>query len=500
VGTPSQSIAILTARRARFRTRPTLLLAYFGVLLLLELLAELWLANEVPAVRALSRWSLLVLAVVPLLGLLTWRGYQADLEFAAFAERDLIRKLALSLTAEYNPERIPQLIVRQTQELTAARAVLLARPAVAGYRVETVGGDTSSQLIGQILPIALDSPGICGQALRTGRPVVLPDTWCDAGLAARRELALSDKVRSAAVVPLSLGGEIVGLLGLHGDRIQQFTPELVTLLALYAEQAAGPYYSTQLAASVSQLDAAKQLDQLKTEFLSAVAHELQTPLSPILGWSELLLTREYAPNQARPLLQQIHEGAQHLSVLVNDLLDLSRGEAGRLALELDQLDLAELIEHAVARWREQAPSHNVVFATSGALPFRGDQHRLRQVLDNLLSNATKYSPPGTRVFITARGEPDGRVCARFSDQGIGLTPDEHDRLFTKFYRTETARKQASGTGLGLALCRLILEAHGGTIQVESDGHGCGSAFTLTLPVNGPAKETSQAASFATIRG
>src|SRR5206468_1837424 len=124
------------------------------------------------------------------------------------------------------------------------------------------------------------------------------------------------------------------------------------------------------------------------------------------------------------------------SVLVGDLLDLSRGEAGRLALELEQLDAGDLIEAAVARWREQSPQHHFVAAVSKPLPLRADRNRLRQVLDNLLSNAVKYSAAGTRVFITARGDAAGQLTIRVSDQGLGLQTDELDRLFAKFYRTE----------------------------------------------------------------
>jgi signal transduction histidine kinase len=220
----------------------------------------------------------------------------------------------------------------------------------------------------------------------------------------------------------------------------------------------------------------------------------------MLGWSELLLAREYTAEQARPMLENIYEGAQHLSVLVNDLLDLSRGEAGRLALDVTDVDLTELLEAAVERHKEQFPSHSFVLALAGALPLRGDPHRLRQVLDNLLSNAAKYSEPGTRVLVTARADSNGRVVMRVSDQGLGLTPEECQRLFSKFYRTESARKFAAGTGLGLALCKLIVEAHGGDIWVETDGPGQGSAFSLSLPSSGPVDEATQAADFTAIKG
>jgi signal transduction histidine kinase len=478
--------------------------AYLAVLLALEMAAEFWWVDQAPAVQALMRWSLLALAIAPLSAVIAWRAHQADRTIQAVterdAERDLVRRLALELTAEYQPGAVPGLLLRQVRELSGARLAFLASPAGDDYQVEMAAGDDTARLVGHRLPIGDQSPGIAGDALRSGRPTFLSDTWCDQGLASRRELGLSDKIRSAAAVPLVVRGEVVALIGLHSDRIGQIDEERAGLLELYAEQAAGPFENSLLTASVSQLDAAKQLDQLKSEFLSAVAHELRAPLSPMLGWSELLLMRDYAPEQARPMLQNIYDGARHMSVLVGDLLDLSKGEAGRLKLDVEETELAELLDSAVERQKEMATSHHFVLAATGGLPIKADRHRLRQVFDNLLSNAVKYSQPGTRVFVTARTEPDGTAVVRISDQGLGLTQEECDRLFSKFYRTDSARKFASGTGLGLALCKLIVEAHGGTIKVESEGPGLGSAFSFSLPQGGPPSEAAQRAEFATIKG
>lgn len=477
--------------KLRFRPPPVAILLYLGILLGLELLADALLLNEPPPARALARWSLLVLAAAPLLGLIAWRSCQADQVVAAGAARDRVRQLALALAAEDDPERVPALLTRQVRELSGARIAFLARPDGDAFRVDLVVGDGSQHLVGQRLPIGPDSPGLAGEALRTGQPAVLADTWCDAGLAARRELALPDKARSAAVLPLVSRGEVLALIGLHADAAQSIDQRRLELLTLYVEQAAGPFENSLLFSNVSRLNHAEQLDQLKSEFLSAVAHELRAPLGPLVGWCELLLTREYSPDQARPMLESIHEGAQHLSVLVGDLLDLSRGEAGRLSIEPEEMQFGELLESTLGRWREQDQQHEFVLMASGDIPLRADRHRLRQVLDNLLSNASKYSSAGTRVLVTARSEAGGSTAVRVSDQGLGLTEEEREGLFTKFYRTESARRQAPGTGLGLALCRLIVEAHGGRIEVESDGPGCGSAFTFTLPTARPDSKPAQ---------
>jgi signal transduction histidine kinase len=467
--------------KLRFRPPSAALILYLAILLGVELLAEALLINEAPPARALARWSLLVLAAAPALGLIAWRSCQADEHLAVGAARDRVRQLALALTAERDKERVPEMITRQAFELSGARLAFLARPDGEAFRVDTVVGNGAQHLVGQRLAIGPDSPGLAGQALRSGKPAALADTWCDAGLLARRELALPDRARSAAALPLVVRGEVIGLIGLHAETVRKFDERRLELLGLYAEQASGPLENALLSTNVTRLSAVQQLDQLKSEFLSAVAHELRAPLGPLVGWCELLLTRDYTPEQARPMIEKIHEGGQHLSVLVGDLLDLSSGEAGRLALDPEQLDFGELLETTIQRWREQDQRHEFVLMSAGDLPLQADRHRVRQVLDNLLSNAAKYSPEGSRVLVTARSESDGSLTVRVSDQGMGLTHEESENLFTKFYRTDSARRQALGTGLGLALCRLIVEAHGGRIEVESDGPGCGTAFTFRLP-------------------
>ena len=492
---------VVLGAEGQFRPRPGLFVVYLAGLLGIELLAEWLLAGDSPPIRALIHWSIVALAITPVFGLVAWRALQADHRLAAVAERDQVLRLVRQLTGAEEPREVAGLILRQLRELTHAKLAFLARPEGDGYVVDQVDGDVGYRLVGQQLQISAESGGIAGKAIRSRKIEVLDDTWSELGLASRRELALSDRVRSVAVVPLVMRGELVGLVALHAEKVGQIGPDTLRLIELYAEQAAGPLENAVLTHSVNQLDQARQLEQLKTEFLSAVAHELRAPLSPIIGWSELLLNHTYSAEQARPMLEHIHQGAQHMAVLVSDLLDLSRGEAGRLKLELDEVDLAVLIEDAVARWREQESEHKFVVAASGPLPLQGDRHRLRQVLDNLISNAAKYSPPGSRVFITARGEPNGRLVLRVSDQGLGMTREELQKVFTKFFRTDAARKAAPGTGLGLALCKLIVEAHGGEIVVESEGPGYGTAFTVALPTAGPPTQHGQAvASFAAVRG
>lgn len=473
----------------RFRPHPAPVALFFGLLLAIELLTGFVLEDQALLVQALARWTLLLFVLAGAGLLISWRVSRQTQQFADNRDQTRVRGMIAALAAEPEPGRVPRLIVEQLRELSSARLAFLARPEKGLFRVDIVAGDDARRLLGQQLQITPESAGIAGEALRTGTPAVLPDTWCDAGLASRRELALSDRIRSAGVVPLVLRGEIVGLVGLHAETPGALRPESVAVLAEYASSAAGPLENALLTASIRQRDTANQIEQEKSEFLTALVHEVRAPLAPLLGWTELLLTREYSPEQARPILLDLRESVQHLSVLVGDLVDLSRGEAGRLELQLEDLDLGQLLDTAIARWREQAPEHHFVLAVQGPLLLRGDRHRLRQVVDNLLSNAVKYSPPGSRVYITGRGEGVRKLVVRVSDQGLGLAPEEREQVFNKFFRAEAARNHAGGAGLGLALCQMIVRAHGGDIRAESDGPGRGSAFTFALPGTGPASFT-----------
>jgi signal transduction histidine kinase len=220
---------------------------------------------------------------------------------------------------------------------------------------------------------------------------------------------------------------------------------------------------------------------VKTDLVSNVSHELRTPLSSILGFSDLMLKRDLPAGDRRRYLEVIRAESARLATLLNDLLDLQRQELGVLELRLAEFDLNGLLDVQVTLYSAQSSVHELVLTPSPEpVIIRGDPDRLAQVIGNLLSNAIKYSPDGGRVDVTAsliRGE--GWSWIR--DRGLGIPRDHQDRVFTKFFRGEAARKRAiSGTGLGLVLARQIVEAHGGSIGFESE-EGKGSTFWVRLP-------------------
>jgi signal transduction histidine kinase len=222
-------------------------------------------------------------------------------------------------------------------------------------------------------------------------------------------------------------------------------------------------------------------ERLKTDLVSNVSHELRTPLSSILGFSDLMLKRDVEPEDRRRYLGVIRAESARLATLLNDLLDLQRQELGVLELRLTEFDLNELLELQVTLYSAQSSVHELLLTPSPEpVIIRGDPDRLAQVIGNLLSNAIKYSPDGGKVEVTAsliRGE--GWVWVR--DRGLGIPRDQQDRVFTKFFRGEAARRRAiSGTGLGLVLARQIVEAHGGSLGFDSE-EGKGSTFWVRLP-------------------
>ena len=236
----------------------------------------------------------------------------------------------------------------------------------------------------------------------------------------------------------------------------------------------------------SDITERRELDQMKEELISLVSHELRTPLTSILGFVELLLEGEAGPlaDEQQKFLTIVQGNADRLMGLVNELLELSRIEAGRMELHPIALQLAPLIQRVSDSLRPsiEGKGQRLTLELADDLPtVWADADRVTQILSNLLSNAQKYTRPGGAISVAAQGQA-GSVCVAVSDTGIGLTPAEQAQLFTKFFRARNPATQAvEGTGLGLAITRSLIELHGGRISVES-APGEGSTFSFTLPI------------------
>jgi signal transduction histidine kinase len=236
--------------------------------------------------------------------------------------------------------------------------------------------------------------------------------------------------------------------------------------------------------------AERDLQRTKDELVSVVSHELRTPLATVVGFAELLLTREWSEADRRRFLTVTVEEGRRLTKLINDFLDLQRMEGGRQPIELQSTDLMPILERAVAGAGDD-PRRPISLEVAEHLPsVQADAERVQQVLSNLLSNARKYSPTGGAVRVAAL-VVDGAIQVSVSDQGLGIPPEALHRVFEKFYRVDNSdRRTIKGTGLGLAITREIVETHGGRIWAESSGPGRGARFCFTLP---PAADSCVAA-------
>jgi PAS domain S-box-containing protein len=232
--------------------------------------------------------------------------------------------------------------------------------------------------------------------------------------------------------------------------------------------------------SLRDITALKDIERMRNEFLSTATHELRTPLTSIQGFSEILLTRELQSQRQKHYLTMINDQATQLARIIDELLDLSRLESKQgLQFDFKPVRMDGLVAEMLQPFVDTSPRHH--FQLKGlhnASPVLADRFRLMQVLRNLVSNAIKYSPDGGKITILAQ-PTSGYLTVSVQDEGIGMTPEQQVRLFEKFYRVDST--STPGTGLGLVICKVIVEGHGGEIWVESKP-GVGSAFCFTLPL------------------
>lgn len=235
----------------------------------------------------------------------------------------------------------------------------------------------------------------------------------------------------------------------------------------------------------------RQLDMVsrhKSEFLANMSHELRTPLNAIIGFSELLLERLFGELNAKQedYLKDIHSSDHHLLALINDILDLSKIEAGHMELNRSSFDLATALEGTITLVRERAERHGISLSLAvdpAVGEISGDERKIRQIVVNLLSNAVKFTPDGGSVTVTANRTAEA-VEVAVSDTGVGIAAEDQEAIFEEFRQVGQSNQKQQGTGLGLALAKRFVELHGGRIRVDS-ALGQGSTFTFTLPVTPP---------------
>ena len=330
--------------------------------------------------------------------------------------------------------------------------------------------------------------GATGQAATTRAPVEVSDiaNAREYTGARARPLLVRLGYRSLLSVPLLREQQIMGALTVWRRRSGNFEPEVVNLLQTFATQSVLAIQNARLFREIE--DKSRQIEAAnrhKSEFLANMSHELRTPLNAIIGFSEVLGERlfgELNEKQAE-YTDDILSSGRHLLSLINEILDLSKVEAGRMELEVATFDLPLAIDNARTFVRERATKHGItldVTVDERLGDFVGDERKIKQILLNLLSNAVKFTPEGGRIGIEAR-QADGVVEISVSDTGVGIAPEDQPKIFEEFRQVGSDyTHKVEGTGLGLTLAKKFVELHGGRIWVESEV-GKGSRFIFTLP-------------------
>jgi len=316
------------------------------------------------------------------------------------------------------------------------------------------------------------------------RTIALSDVEADPDLLDKSRVAKAVGARSIVGVPVLSEGDVLGAIVLARRAVRPFSEREVHVVETFADQAAIAIRNVRLFNEIQ--DKSRQLEiasRHKSEFLANMSHELRTPLNAIIGFSEVLLQGIFGDvnEKQREYLADVLGSGQHLLSLINDILDLSKIEAGRMDLELSTFRFRDALDSGLTIVRERAARHaiklNAVVASDvGTL--EADERKVKQILYNLLSNAVKFTPDGGRVDVSVRAD-NGDVRVEVRDTGIGVAREDQEQIFEEFRQVGRERSR-EGTGLGLTLTKRFVELHGGRIWLESTP-GQGSTFTFTLP-------------------
>jgi signal transduction histidine kinase len=377
--------------------------------------------------------------------------------------------VAIRLTETQERGRNSLILVNDAGEVTS---IALARDQLVVRQAET-----------RVMAMIRD--GLGGWVAEHRQRALVPDTSIDPRWVGAPEDAYT--ARSALVVPLLDGNTLLGVLTLTHPDLGHFTAEHADLLEAAANQMVlalrnARMYNELLLAK----ETADRANQAKSEFVSLVSHELNNPLTSVRGYADLLSAGLVGPISERQaeMLRTISSNAVRMQTLVSDLADVSRIESGHLRLELGPVALPQVLDEVTLSLQSQvdAKQQTLRVEQAGELPpVLADRHRLAQILINLVSNASKYTPAGGRILVCA-GLDDNQppmVHVAVEDTGQGIRPEDQAKLFNKFYRTAEAR-QVAGTGLGLNITKKLVELQGGRIWFESE-FGTGSTFHFTIP-------------------
>jgi signal transduction histidine kinase len=383
-------------------------------------------------------------------------------------------------------------IVKSAQALVDARHVFAFR--YDGSRLHYVTGtDSSPEWLAHTAATPAWVPTastMSGRVILARKTLQIEDMLADPDYDKSGPIRRLHGGRALLGVPMLREGVPIGVLTVTWDRPGAIPEKHVRILQTFADQAVIAVENVRLFNEIQeksrQLEAA---NQHKSEFLANMSHELRTPLNAIIGFSDVMISGMAGPlaDKQKEFTGDIRDSGRHLLALINDILDLSKIEAGRMELELARFDLQAAIANAMTLVRGRAERHGIRLESDigpGIEHFDGDERRFKQIMLNLLTNAVKFTPEGGTVTLGAQ-RVGGAYVFSVSDTGVGIAPQDHELIFEEFRQVGSdGDRKAEGTGLGLALTRRLVELHGGSIEVES-APGKGSIFTFTLPIGQP---------------
>jgi signal transduction histidine kinase/HAMP domain-containing protein len=402
------------------------------------------------------------------------------------ATSDVLRVISSS-TTDVLP--VFEAIVRRAKELGEAHNAHAFH--YGGGRIHFV---TSTDAREEFLQVMRERPSwepdhstITGRVVLSGKAQQIEDKLADPQYDPKWAAQAASPTRRLLGVPMLRDGQPVGVLTVDWLEPGPVPEKFVRVLQVFADQAVIAIENVRLFNEIQEKS--RQLEvanKHKSEFLANMSHELRTPLNAIIGFSEVMLTGMTGPmaDKQKEFINDIRDSGKHLLGLINDILDLSKIEAGRMELDLARFNLRTAMDNAMTLVRGRAERHGIQLDQQVAPDvgeYDGDERKFKQILLNLLTNAVKFTPEGGTVTMAAN-KVNGSYVFRVKDTGIGIAPEDHDKVFEEFRQvgTDYARK-AEGTGLGLTLTRRLVELHGGRISLESE-LGKGSTFTFTLPI------------------
>jgi PAS domain S-box-containing protein len=395
--------------------------------------------------------------------------------------------LAEEISAILDPNRLLNRVVDELQSRFNLYHVhvYLADDDRSELIMQAGSGEVGQQMLAEGHTISWDeAQSLVARAARTRKIVAISNTKKETGFLPN---PLLPETRSEVAVPLVAGDEVLGVLDVQDSQVERFNASDLDIFSTLAGQIATALQNADFVEALNETaERLREVDRLKSEFLASMSHELRTPLNSIIGYTEIMLMGidQELSDETMEDVQAIYDSSQQLLAIINDVLDLARIEAGRLEMEMQKVEVADIVSAAQKSAEGLLVDDVVEFIVEAEedLPtIWGDQRRIDQILNNLVSNAIKFTEEG-HVALRAYAE-DHRVCLAVEDTGVGIAEEDMDRIFERFEQlNQTVTKQRQGTGLGLAITRELVQLHGGTLEVESE-LGKGSIFTVRLPVH-----------------